>query len=60
MTVEQLRAVRDAARAVAGRPGVHVSDDFAIYNGRCVFGVARQLLRRTVQTTRLRLRPSQR
>jgi len=57
MTVEQLRAVHDAARDTAGRPGVHVFDDFAIYNGRCVFGMTRQLLRSAAQTTRQRLRP---
>jgi hydroxyacylglutathione hydrolase len=32
MTVEQLTAVRDAARQVADRKGVHVFDDFIIYN----------------------------
>ena len=56
MTVEQLQAVRDATHAVAGRPGVHVFGDFAIYNGRCAFGEARQRLRRAAQTARLRLR----
>jgi hydroxyacylglutathione hydrolase len=35
MTVEQLIGVRDAAHAVAHRPGVHVSDDFRIFNGPC-------------------------
>jgi hydroxyacylglutathione hydrolase len=57
MTVEQLQAAHDAARGTADRPGVHVFDDFAIYNGRCVFGVTRQLLRWAAQTTRQRLRP---
>jgi hydroxyacylglutathione hydrolase len=32
MTVAQLTAVRDAARQVAHRTGVHVFDDFIIYN----------------------------
>lgn len=32
MTVDQLRAVRDAAHAVQGRRGVHRFDDFLIYN----------------------------
>jgi hydroxyacylglutathione hydrolase len=32
MTVAQLRDVRAAAAAVAGRPGVHPFDDFIIYN----------------------------
>jgi glyoxylase-like metal-dependent hydrolase (beta-lactamase superfamily II) len=33
MTVAQLRAVRDAAMSVADRPGIHVFNDFIIYNG---------------------------
>jgi hydroxyacylglutathione hydrolase len=33
MTVAQLGAVRDAAAGVAGSPGVHAFDDFAIVNG---------------------------
>ncbi|HKE63412.1 MAG TPA: MBL fold metallo-hydrolase [Micromonosporaceae bacterium] len=33
MTVGQLAAVRDAAAARAGRRGVHVSDDFVLFNG---------------------------
>lgn len=33
MTLEQLRAVRDAALAVADRKGVHHFDDFIVYNG---------------------------
>jgi hydroxyacylglutathione hydrolase len=33
MTVGQLRAVRDAAAAVAGSPGAHAFDDFAIVSG---------------------------
>jgi hydroxyacylglutathione hydrolase len=32
LTVDQLRAARDAARAVQGRRGVHRFDDFVIYN----------------------------
>jgi glyoxylase-like metal-dependent hydrolase (beta-lactamase superfamily II) len=32
MTVERLTAVRDAAKKVAGRKGVHAFDDFVIYN----------------------------
>jgi hydroxyacylglutathione hydrolase len=32
MTTVQLAAVRDAADAVAGRPGAHAFDDFIIYN----------------------------
>ena len=33
MTVEQLVAVRDAALAVADRPGIHGFDDFIIFHG---------------------------
>jgi hydroxyacylglutathione hydrolase len=33
MTTQQLTAVRDAARSVAGRPGAHGFDDFWIMNG---------------------------
>jgi hydroxyacylglutathione hydrolase len=39
MTVDQLRAVRRAAHDVAGRPGAHAFDDFAIFNGRCTRAV---------------------
>ena len=35
MSVEQLERVRDAARAVADRPGAHVFDDVVIFNGPC-------------------------
>jgi hydroxyacylglutathione hydrolase len=56
MTVEQLRAVRDAAGTVREQPGAHVFDDFAIYNGRCSAAIARQVLRRAVLALRLRLR----
>jgi hydroxyacylglutathione hydrolase len=45
MTVEQLRTVRDAAHAVKDKPGVHVYDDFAIFNGKCIGGMVKQLLR---------------
>lgn len=33
MTVQQMIAVRDAARSVKGRPGAHTFDDFRIMNG---------------------------
>lgn len=33
MTVDQLRALRDAARSVADRPGIHRFDDFVICHG---------------------------
>ena len=45
MTVAQLRQVRDDARAIQDHPGVHVFDDVLIFNGRCISGVVRQLLR---------------
>jgi hydroxyacylglutathione hydrolase len=45
MTVGQLQAVRDAARSVADKPGVHRFDDFIIFNGPCRAGVVRQLTR---------------
>jgi len=45
MTVEQLRQVRDHARAIKDRPGVHVFDDVIIFNGRCVTGIVKQLMR---------------
>jgi glyoxylase-like metal-dependent hydrolase (beta-lactamase superfamily II) len=47
MTVEQLAAVRDAARSVAGRPGRYVFDDVIIFHGNCLpampFQIARSL-----------------
>ena len=49
MTIAQLTAVRDAARAASGKPGVHTSDDFIIFNGPCKGAVVRQLVRGTVR-----------
>jgi glyoxylase-like metal-dependent hydrolase (beta-lactamase superfamily II) len=49
MTVAQLVAVRDAARAAVGKPGVHTSDDFIIFNGPCRAAVVRQLARAAVR-----------
>jgi hydroxyacylglutathione hydrolase len=49
MTVAHLVAVRDAARAAAGKPGVHTSDDFIIFNGPCSAAVVRQLVRAAVR-----------
>lgn len=46
MTVDQLRAVREAALSVAHSPGAHVFDEFAIFNGPCRAAVARQVIRR--------------
>jgi hypothetical protein len=45
MTVQQLTAVRDAARSVADKPGVHVFDDFLIMNGPYRGYVAKLMLR---------------
>jgi hypothetical protein len=33
MTMAQLRQIRDATVAVKDRPGIHIFDDFSIYNG---------------------------
>ncbi len=46
MSVDQLRAVRDAAVSVSGAPGAHWYDDFAIFNGPCRAALARQRARR--------------
>ncbi|AUG75531.1 MBL fold metallo-hydrolase [Kitasatospora sp. MMS16-BH015] len=45
LTVDQLREVRAAARAVADRPGVHRYDFFVLYNGKCTAGQLRLLAR---------------
>ena len=45
MTVEQLRQLRDHARAIKDQPGVHVFDDVIIFNGRCLPGMVKQLVR---------------
>jgi hydroxyacylglutathione hydrolase len=50
MTVRQLIAVRDAARSIADRPGVHTFDDFIIYNGPCRAAVVSQLARTAWRT----------
>jgi hydroxyacylglutathione hydrolase len=47
MTLEQLRAVRDAARLAEAKPGVHKHDDFIVFNGPCRAAVMRQLARTT-------------
>jgi hydroxyacylglutathione hydrolase len=54
MTVAQLAAVRDAARSVASRPGVHAFDDFIIYNGPCQRAIPWQLVRGVVSRARHR------
>jgi len=45
MSVAQLVAVRDAARSLAGKPGAHTYDDFAIWNGPCHAAALRQVAR---------------
>ncbi|WP_199439759.1 MBL fold metallo-hydrolase [Umezawaea beigongshangensis] len=45
MTVDRLRAVRDAAVRTVDRPGVHVHEDFAIWNGPCRAALARHRVR---------------
>jgi glyoxylase-like metal-dependent hydrolase (beta-lactamase superfamily II) len=56
MTVEQLVAVRDAARSVARRPGRHVFDDFIIFHGPCLTAMPAQLARSLWSRLRSRLR----
>ena len=45
MSVQQLKAVRDAAATVAQRPGAHRFDDFAIFNGPCRWDMTLQMFR---------------
>ena len=55
MTVGQLTAVRDAARSVADKPGVHRFDDVVIYNGPCTPGMLKLLARSKADKLRLNL-----
>jgi hypothetical protein len=55
LTVDALVVVRDAAHAAAGRPGVHRSADFVIWNGPCRGEQARQLVRVLAQRLRNRV-----
>ena len=55
MSVAQLAAVRDAARAMAHRPGAHAFDDVIIFNGPCRGARLRHRLRRWWSTLRRRL-----
>jgi len=45
MTLDQMRAVRDAAKSVADLPGAHTFDDFIIFNGPSRAAVAQQVMR---------------
>ena len=56
MTVARLTSVRDAAVAVAGRPGVHAFDDFIVYNGPCKAGMLRLSVRGSLWRIARRLR----
>lgn len=33
MTVEQLKSIGEAVKAIDGKPGIHIFDDYIIYNG---------------------------
>jgi glyoxylase-like metal-dependent hydrolase (beta-lactamase superfamily II) len=52
MTTAQLHAVRDAARAAATKPGVHVHDDFIIFNGTGRLATVKLLARTLLQRLR--------
>ena len=45
MSVDQMRAVRDAAMRVADLPGAHTFDEFVIFNGPSRAAVAQQVIR---------------
>lgn len=54
MTVDRLKAVRDAAESVKSKPGAHGFEDFAIYNGPCTGALLRQMVRGTLWNLRYR------
>jgi hydroxyacylglutathione hydrolase len=54
MTMAQLVAVREATHAAAAKPGVHVSDDFVVFNGTGRLALVKLLLRSYGQRLRLR------
>ena len=43
MTVDQLRAIRDAARRLPDRPGTHATDDAILWVGRPLGAILRQI-----------------
>jgi hydroxyacylglutathione hydrolase len=45
MTLDQMRALRRAAKRVADLPGAHTFDDFVIFNGPSRAAVAQQIMR---------------
>jgi hydroxyacylglutathione hydrolase len=55
MSPDRLTAVRDAARSVADRPGVHVYDDFIIFHGPCRSAIPRYVARALWSRLRNRL-----
>lgn len=56
MSVPELTAVRDAAESVADRPGVHVFDDFVIYQGPCRPGIRQLIVRGVLARAAYRVR----
>jgi len=60
MSVPQLVAVRDAAHQASGRPGVHVFDDFLVFNGTGPTAMPRLLVRTLGQRAWRRLRGADR
>jgi glyoxylase-like metal-dependent hydrolase (beta-lactamase superfamily II) len=52
MTMNQLYAVRDATHAAAAKPGIHVHDDFIIFNGTGRLGTFKVLTRSVAQRIR--------
>ena len=45
MTLSQLISVRDAAESVQNHPGVHVFNDFIIFNGPCYRANIKQVIK---------------
>ncbi len=54
MTMDQLIAVRDAAHAAASRSGVHVHDDFIVFNGTGRLATSKLLGRTLLQRLHIR------
>jgi hydroxyacylglutathione hydrolase len=54
MTMDQLYTIRDAAHAAVAKPGVHVHDDFIIFNGSGKLATVKLLARSLAQ----RIRPT--
>jgi hydroxyacylglutathione hydrolase len=58
LTVDQLRTIRDAAHAAAGRPGVYRHDDVVIYHGFGAGAQVRLALRGLTSRLRAALKPT--